>query len=78
MTFWYDLLSMLKIPDSWPEGCELFYISETKTLVVDYELPSIDLFPRIKDVRFRASTGTFSESPLPQAQRRTMYDNAIC
>ncbi len=78
LTFWYDLLSTLKIPDSWPEGCEIHYIPETRTLVVDYELPSFDLFPKAKEVKFKASSRTLSEPPLSQAQRRSMYDNAIC
>jgi restriction system protein len=78
LEFWYDLLATLNIPDSWPEGCEVSYLSESKTLIVDYELPSSDAFPQLKDIKFKADSRTFKESLWPEAQKKRMYDDAIC
>ena len=66
------------MPDSWPDGYELHYAPDTKTLVVDYEMPSVDLFPRFKELRYVASRSSFKESSIPETERRRIYDDAIC
>jgi restriction system protein len=77
LDFWYDLLSETDFPDSWPEGYILSYIQETKTLVVDSELPHLDVLPRVKEVRFVAARNEFKETELSDAQRKKLYDETL-
>jgi restriction system protein len=44
---------------------------------MDYELPPIDVFPSIKDVRYIAARGEFKRTPIPESQRKRMYDDAL-
>ncbi len=77
LSYWNDLFSDQPYPDGWPDDVRLDYIPETKTLLVDYELPHIDLFPRIKEVRYINSRKEFKETPIPESQRKKLYDETL-
>jgi restriction system protein len=75
--FWYELLSESDFPDSWPEGCTLTYVQETKTLVVDSELPHINVLPRAREVRYVATRNEFKEAEISDSQRKKLYDETL-
>jgi restriction system protein len=52
------------------------YDPDAKTLFVDYELPSPDVFPSIKSVKFLPSTGEMVETKLSDREQKSNYDSA--
>lgn len=77
LEYWSELLSNQSYSDSWPEGSSLNYIAETKILIVDYELPPFDAFPKVKEVRYVATRNEFRETPIADAQRKRTYDDTL-
>jgi restriction system protein len=63
--------------DSFPKNFELEYISETKILIIEYELPSQDNMPALKEVKYVASKNELKETYIADSQRAKMYDDTI-
>lgn len=75
--YWNDLFSDQPYPDGWPDDVQFGYRPEAKTLVIDYELPHIDRFPRLKEVRYVNSRNEFKDIPVPESQRKKLYDDTL-
>ena len=71
------VLNNSEYPDTFPQNFELEYNSENKILIVEYELPSLECFPRIKDVKYIASKKVLKETFISDAQLNKMFDDAI-
>ena len=71
------VLSNSKYPEFFPKTFELQYIKEEDALIVDYCLPVIDSFPRVKQVKFVKASEDFKETQISQTQLNTIYSNAI-
>lgn len=54
---------------------EIQYDNESKTLLIDYMLPSPDNMPTIKNVRFVASTGELRETQVSASEKRALFDD---
>ncbi len=59
------------IPKQW----DLQYDPETKTLLVDYALPTPDDIPAIRTVRFVASTGELKETLISAKDKKALFDD---
>ncbi len=64
-------------PDAFPKNFELEYNSGNKILVIEYELPSIECFPKIKDVKFVSSKNELKESFISESQLNKMFDDSM-
>lgn len=53
---------------------EIDYVEDGKTLLIDYALPSLDIIPTVKAVRFIASSGELKESYISEREKRVNYD----
>ncbi|MFZ1990388.1 MAG: restriction endonuclease, partial [Alphaproteobacteria bacterium] len=71
------VLSRSEYPDFCPKEFSVVYIPETKTVGVDYELPSLDQLPRLNEVKFIATRQEFKESELKEADAKRLYDSAL-
>lgn len=71
------VLNNSKYPDYFPKTFELDYDSKAENLIVDYCLPHIDVFPRVKHVKFIKASEDFKETYIPQTQVKAVYTNAI-
>lgn len=71
------VLSRSKYPDYFPQSFELDYKIETKILVIDYQLPSVDDIPTIKEVKYIQSKNEFSEKHISDTQRNKLYDELL-
>lgn len=70
-------LNNSKYPDYFPKTFELHYIKEKELLVVDYCLPTIDSFPRVKQVKFVKASADFKDTQISQTQLNSTYSDAI-
>ncbi len=59
------------IPKQW--GIQ--YESESKTILVDFALPTPDDLPTTKTVRFVASTGELKETQISAKDKKTLFDD---
>ena len=64
-------------PESFPKSFELEYSSETKILIVEYQLPSIECFPTLKEVKYLTSKKELKETHLTENQVTKMFDGAM-
>ena len=71
------ILSNSKYHEEFPQEFELEYNPENKILIVDYQLPSIDNIPTLKDVKYIQSRDEFTEKHLTKTQLNKLYDNIL-
>ena len=71
------VLSNSQYPDSFPQEYNLDYNPESKIMIVDYFLPSIENLPTLKEVKYVLSKDEFTESHLPEAAINKMYDSLL-
>lgn len=71
------VLSHSRYPEWITPSLEAEYNANTKTLIVDYELPSFDALPRLKEVRYVQSRDEFDEVQLPESAATKLYDSLI-
>lgn len=71
------VLSNSQYPDYFPKEFDLDYNPETRILIVDYSLPSIDVMPRVKEVKYVQSKNELVESYLPESTVNKLYDSLI-
>jgi restriction system protein len=75
--YWYEVLSSLVCRAEWPDEVSVNYLEETKTIVVDYELPNIEMIPELKEVKYVASRAEFKETFISDAQVKKLYDDVL-
>jgi restriction system protein len=71
------VLSRSEYPDLFPKEYVLVFDPLTATLGIEYDIPSPDDFPKVKEVRYVASRGELKESYYREAEVRQLYDSAI-
>jgi restriction system protein len=71
------VLSKSEYPESFPESFELEYNPDTKILIVEYELPSIECLPRVKEVKYLANKEDLKETYISDSQLTKMFDDAM-
>lgn len=71
------VLSRSRYPDFINIDYELDYNSETKSLVIDFELPGPDGVPTLKEVRYVQSRNEFDEKYISAAEKTRLYDASL-
>ena len=71
------VLNNSEYPSCFPKNFEIEYVSETKILVVEYQLPSPSAFPSVKEVRYIASRNELKKSFISESQQTKTFDDAI-
>lgn len=71
------VLSNSEYPDSYPQAFELDYNPETKILIVNYSLPSVENIPKLKEVKYVQSRNDLVELYLPDSVVNKLYDSLV-
>ncbi len=71
------VLTNSEYPNNFNINFELEYNENNRILIVEYQLPNIDLFPTIKEVKYIANRKELKESYISEIQRNKMYDQAL-
>lgn len=71
------VLSNSKYPDYFPKEFDLDYNTETKILIVEYSLPSVDVMPTVKEVKYIQSRDELVESHFPESILNKIYDSLV-
>ncbi|MCX5830591.1 MAG: restriction endonuclease [Deltaproteobacteria bacterium] len=70
------ILNSSKYPDTFLNNFELEYNPENKILIIEYELPSLERFPKEKEVKYIASNNELKEYHISESQFNKMFDDA--
>ena len=65
-------------PVDFPSHFRIAYVPESKQLVVEYELPTVDVIPDVKQFRYVKARDVIDESPRATTQIRSLYSQIIC
>lgn len=71
------VLNNSEYPDSFPKSFEMEYNPDNKILIVEYELPPIETFPRIKEVKYVAAKNELNEVFISDVQLNKMFDESM-
>lgn len=71
------VLNNSEYPDSFPKSFELEYNPENKILIVEYQLPPLDAFPKLKEVKYIATKKELKESYISESQINKMFDESM-
>lgn len=71
------VLATAHVSNIFPAHAELDYVSDTKTLIVNYTLPVPSDIPTLKEVKFIKSKNAFKESHISQSVVNKLYDEVI-
>jgi restriction system protein len=76
-----EYCSLVLAASAYPKGftktVEMIYIPESKQLVVEYDLPSLDIVPTVESVRYVKSKDEFVEKQRSAPQVRSLYASII-
>lgn len=64
-------------PHYFPQEFDLDYNPETKILIVDYSLPSVEYVPKLKEVKYVKSRDDLVEIFLSESEVSKLYDSLI-
>jgi restriction system protein len=64
-------------PESFSKDFEIEFNPENSILIVEYQLPSMELMPRIKEVKYLASKNELKETYFPEPLIAKMFDEAM-
>ncbi|MFA5388312.1 MAG: restriction endonuclease [Candidatus Omnitrophota bacterium] len=71
------ILSNSQYPDTFPQEFDVEYIPESKILLVDYFLPSIEDLPTLKEVKYNISQDQFKEIQISESDLNKLYDSLL-
>lgn len=71
------VLNNSEYPASFFKNFELEYNPDNRILIVEYELPAMESFPRIKEVRYLATRKELKETYIMESQLNKMFDEAM-
>jgi restriction system protein len=71
------VLNASPYPDGFPAHWRLAFVPESRQLVIEYDLPSIDVVPAVKAYRYVKASDTINETARPQTHVKTQYTSVI-
>ena len=71
------VLNNSEYPDFISKNYEIEYNPENEVLIVEYQLPSLEDFPRVKEVKYIASQKILKETQISETELRRMFDDAL-
>lgn len=77
VNFFQQVLNDSIYPERFSRSFELEYNLENNVLIVDFQLPSIDQVPTLKEVRYVQTRDEFVEKHISEAQRNRLYDKLL-
>lgn len=64
-------------PEGFPQDARVAYVPESKQLVVEYQLPTLDVVPEVGSYKYVKSRDELTSSPRPASKRRALYSSVV-
>ncbi|HUZ25728.1 MAG TPA: restriction endonuclease [Streptosporangiaceae bacterium] len=71
------VLEASRYPEEFPQAFQLAYVPDSRQLVVEYELATVQAIPPVKAYRYVKASDTISETARPQVQVKALYAAAV-
>jgi restriction system protein len=71
------VLDRSEYPEGFPKIAKTAYVPESKQLVVEYDLPTIDVIPEAGGYKYVKSKDEIVATPRPAGQRRALYSSVV-
>ena len=75
--YWSHVLFASEYPVGFPKSFALDYVAETRTVVIEYELPDIECLPRLRELKYIASRDELREVNVSDAWLNRTYDDVL-
>jgi len=76
-TYFTMILESSPYPDGFPQICKIAYVRESKQLVIEYDLPRIEVVPEVASYKYIKSKDEIATSGRPTNQRKSIYGSVI-
>lgn len=64
-------------PEGFPQGFHMGYVPESKQLIVEYELPSLEVIPGVVEYRYIRTRDEIQPKPRKQTEIRELYQDVV-
>ncbi len=71
------VLASSSYPENFPQHAKLAYVPESMQLVVEYDLPSLEVVPEVSSYKYVKTKDEVTKSVRPLAQRKALYSSVI-
>lgn len=71
------VLERSEYPDGFPQDFRLAYSLESKELVVEYELPGVDVIPAASEYKYVKARDSVDSKPRKQAEIKELYQDIV-
>jgi restriction system protein len=71
------ILNNSEYPETFTKEFEVEYNPENSILVVEYQLPTVECFPKVKEVKYISSKAEFKEYFITDTQLSSVFDEVI-
>ncbi len=71
------VLSASNYPIGFPQHAKLAYVPESRQLVVEYDLPSLEIIPSVGSYKYIKARDEITEVARPQTQLKALYASVI-
>lgn len=75
--YWKFVLNNSKYPDYFPRKWDIDYNSNSKILILDCALPDLDCLPKVKSVKYVATSNEFVETLIATSALTKLYDELL-
>lgn len=71
------ILNNSKYPNIFPKEFEIEYNPKNKILIIEYRLPSIEYFPKIKEIKYNISKNDFKECYISDTELKRIFNETM-
>lgn len=72
-----EVLARSEYPKLFPKDCTISFDPQASVLVVDYELPPLNILPHVRNIKFSTTRQEFQESFISDAESKRLYDDVL-
>src|SRR5258708_35687787 len=71
------LIEASDYPDDFPVDAKVAYVPESKQLVIEYDLPTLNVVPPVGEYKYVPKTDEIASKPRSEKQRKTIYAEVV-
>ena len=75
--YWNEILSRSEYPDNFPREYDFDYAADSRTLIINYELPAPEAIPRLKEVKYVAARRERRDVLVSDSWVKRTYDAVL-
>ncbi len=71
------VLERSEYPEGFPQKFRLAYVPESKQMVIEYELPTVEIVPQVLEHRYMKAKDEITDKPRKMAEIRELYQDIV-